>query len=143
MAGQTDCSTSDGADLKTIWARDSALRITQLTRPDGSCVFSSYDTSGRLYQVKRRDDCMSTSSGDYQQYVYSADGQITEVDTYNASATLMHKQPYTYYNSRRLQNIVNPSTPPGMMWGAFPDDDGLDGGPTLHAIELKESGGSR
>ena len=108
MAGQSDCSSSNGANLTTSWTRDSALRITQLTRPDGSCVFDSYDSSGRLYQVKRRDDCSPSSSGDTQQLVYTADGQISEVDTYNAAGTLTRKQPYTYYNSRKLQNVVNP-----------------------------------
>ena len=109
MAGQTTCGTTNGADLTTSWARDSALRLTQLTRPDNSCLFYSYDSSGRLYQSKRRDDCSATSSGDYQQWNYTADSQISEIDTYNSSSTLTAKQPYTYFNSRRLQEIVNPA----------------------------------
>ena len=109
MAGQTDCGTTNSADLTASWARDSALRLTQLTRPDGSCVFYTYDASGRLYQTKRRDDCNASSSGDTQQVSYTADSQVAEIDTYNASSTLTAKRPYTYFNSRRLQDIVNPS----------------------------------
>jgi len=108
MAGQTDCTTTNAADLSTSWGRDSWLRLSQLTRPDGSCLFYSYDTSGRVYQMKRRDDCNAASSGDLQQLSYTADSQVSELDTYDASSTLTAKQPYTYFASRRLQEIVNP-----------------------------------
>jgi len=63
MAGQTDC-TANSLDLVTIYPRDSALRLRQLTRPDGSCLFYEYDTRGRLLKTKRRDDCNAASSGD-------------------------------------------------------------------------------
>src|SRR5207248_8022526 len=48
------------------------------------------------------------SSGDTQQYVYTPDSQVSELDTYDATNTLTAKQPYTYFASRRLQEIVNP-----------------------------------
>lgn len=112
MAGQADCTTTDAADITTSWLRDSALRLTQLTKPDGSCVISAYDTRGRLLTVKRRDDCNAASSGDYQQYVYNTEGLLTELDTYDASSTLTAKKPYTYYDSRRLAGIANPVTSP-------------------------------
>ncbi|MDB4955979.1 MAG: rhsA [Myxococcales bacterium] len=108
MNGQTDCTTSNALDIKAIWARDSWLRLTQVTRPDGSCMFYAYDSSGRLSTTKRRDDCNASSSGDYQSYSYTADSQVSEIDTYNASSTLTAKQPFTYFDSRRLQEIVNP-----------------------------------
>jgi RHS repeat-associated protein len=108
MAGQTSCTTTNSADLTTNFTRDSWLRLTQLQRPDGSCVIYSYDTSGRLYQTKRRDDCNASSSGDTQQWSYTADSLVSEVDTYDASNNLTAKQPYTYYAGRQLQHIVNP-----------------------------------
>ena len=108
MNGQTDCTTANSADITETWARDSALRLTQLTRPDGSCLFYSYDSTSRLYQSKRRDDCNASSTGDTQTWNYTADSQVSEIDTYDASGTLAAKQPYSYFNSRRLQALVNP-----------------------------------
>ena len=93
MAGQTDCTTTNGADLTTSWVRDSALRLTQLTRPDGSCMFWDYDTLGRLVRTKRRDDCNASSSGDREEYQYTAEGLLSEVDTYDLSSTLTRTQP--------------------------------------------------
>src|SRR5262249_25160996 len=72
MAGQTTCTTTDSSDIKTDYVRDSALRITQLTRPDGSCEFWEYDSSGHLTTTKRRDDCNAASSGNNESYSYSA-----------------------------------------------------------------------
>src|SRR5206468_3130138 len=93
MAGESSCDiTPDGSDLKTSWTRDSALRLTQITHnssgdSDYYCVFYSYDSSGRTYQIKRRDDCNASSSGDTQQLTYTADGQVSEIDTYDSSST--------------------------------------------------------
>src|SRR5262249_11343843 len=101
MARQTSCATTDGADLTTSWTRASLLRLTQMTRPDGSCVFYSYDTTGRLFQIRRRDDCNAASAGDMQQMSYTPDGQVSEVDTYDSSGTLTAKQPYTYFAGRQ------------------------------------------
>jgi hypothetical protein len=109
MAGQTDCSTSNSADLTTMWLRDSALRLIKLTRPDGSCELYSYDTQSRLYQTMRRDDCLAASSGDQQTFIYSADSQVTEIDTgVKDGPAPTRKQLFTYFNSRKLQSIVNP-----------------------------------
>ena len=108
MAGQTDCTTTNGADLITSYVRDSALRVTQLTRPDGSCVFNAYDTTGRLSSVKRRDDCSSSSSGDYQLFGYTADNQLYEIKTYNAGGTAVATKDYSFYPSRRMKEIQNP-----------------------------------
>jgi RHS repeat-associated protein len=108
MAGQTDCSTSNGADLITSFTRDSALRLTQLTRPDNSCIFYEYDTKGRLLRTKRRDDCNAASAGDKQEYVYDSEGLVTEIQTYDSASVLTSKQPFTYFDSRRLQRVVNP-----------------------------------
>jgi RHS repeat-associated protein len=124
MASQTDCTTSNGADLVTSWVRDSALRLTQLTRPDGGCVFWSYDARGRLQTLKRRDDCNAASAGDTQTFTYDTEGLLTEVDTYDASSTLTAKQPYTYYDSRKLHTIVNP-VKTTVAKGIFYDDRGM------------------
>jgi hypothetical protein len=136
MAGQTTCDGSDPLDITTSWTRDSWLRLTQLTLPDATgagnyCVFYIYDTSGRLSQIKRRDDCNASSAGDYQQFVYTVDSQISEIDTYNASAVLTAKQPYTYFASRRLQKIVNPANTSkftGMVYDAAGKVTEIDGG---------------
>lgn len=110
MAGQTNCSTPNTADLQTQWTRDSALRLIQHKRPDGSCVFYEYDPNkkGRLYRIKRRDDCNAASAGDRQELVYDDDGLLTEVDTYDASSVLTARQAYTYFDSRRLERVINP-----------------------------------
>ena len=107
MAGQSDC-TVNGADLVTKWSRDSALRLVQLTRPDNSCMFFEYDANGRLQRTKRRDDCVAASAGDRQEFLYDTEGLLTEIQTYDAASVLTAKQPFTYFDSRRLEKIVNP-----------------------------------
>ncbi|MCW5803059.1 MAG: hypothetical protein KIT31_11790 [Deltaproteobacteria bacterium] len=124
MAGQTSCSTTNGADITTNWARDSALRLTQLQRPDGSCIHYAYDSVGRLSTTKRRDDCTPGSAGDREDYVYSADGLLTEIDTYDASSTITRKQLWTHFASRRIQQIVNP-VDTSKFTGLVYDDRGL------------------
>jgi RHS repeat-associated protein len=142
MAGQADCSTPDGTDLTTSWARDSALRLTQVTRPDGSCMFYEWDTKGRLQRTKRRDDCVAANAGDRQEYVYDTEGLVTEIDTYNASSVLTAKQPYTFYDSRRLQDIVNPVD--SSKWTGIYDSRGLvsevDGPSSLGKTVLHRDG---
>jgi RHS repeat-associated protein len=107
MAGQTDC-TPNSADLVTSYLRDSALRLTQLTRPDGSCMVYEYDTRGRLSKTKRRDDCNALSGGDREEYTYSVEGLLTKVETFDAANTITKRQELTYFDSRRLEKILNP-----------------------------------
>jgi hypothetical protein len=57
---------------------------------------------------KRRDDCNAGSSGDKQEIVYDADGLVTEIQTYDSSNTLTAKQPFAYFDSRKLAKIINP-----------------------------------
>jgi len=107
MGDQGDCS-ANSADIVTEWERDSNLRLTKVVRPDGDCVFYEYDSKGRLLRTKRRDDCILSSSGDRQEFVYDAEGLLVELQSYDSSNILTAKQPYTYYDSRRLARIVNP-----------------------------------
>ncbi|MDX2092442.1 MAG: hypothetical protein SFX73_31555 [Kofleriaceae bacterium] len=107
MAGQTTCTAGTG-DLVTKWLRDSALRLVRIDRPDGTCLFFEYDSKGRLLRTKRRDDCNPSSAGDKQEYVYDTEGLVTEIQTYDASSTLVAKQPFTYYDSRQLEKVINP-----------------------------------
>jgi len=107
MAGQTDC-TANAADLVTSYLRDSALRLTKLTRPDGSCLIYEYDTRGRLLKTKRRDDCNAATSGDRQEYTYSDDGLITKTETFDAGGVVTKRQELTYRDSRRLEKMLNP-----------------------------------
>ncbi|MFN0250059.1 MAG: hypothetical protein ACKV2T_24460, partial [Kofleriaceae bacterium] len=108
MAGQTSCGSPNTADLVTSWARDSALRLIQITRPDGSCLFYEYDSKGRLQRTKRRDDCNAGSAGDRQEFIYDQEGLVTEIQTYDSAGTLTAKQPFTYFDSRRLERVINP-----------------------------------
>ena len=107
MAGQSTC-TSNSADLVTDYLRDSALRLTKVTRPDGGCVFYDYDAAGRLLRVKRRDDCTSGNAGDNEEFTRNTEGLVTEIDWKDSSGTIQRKQPFTYYQSRRLDTIINP-----------------------------------
>ncbi len=109
MAGQTNCTSPNSADLVTTWVRDTGLRIRQLTRPDGSCMFWAYNaTTGTLASTKRRDDCIEASSGDSQVFIYNDDNLVTEIQTKDAAGTIKAKQLFSYYDSRRLQWITNP-----------------------------------
>src|SRR5262249_3545642 len=77
------CNFDDPNNLLERYAYDSALRLTQVTHPDGSCTHYEYDGKGRLLRVKERDDCNPASPGDREEYVYDADGLVTEVDSYD------------------------------------------------------------
>ncbi|MGE0550196.1 MAG: hypothetical protein AB7O24_10095 [Kofleriaceae bacterium] len=110
MAGQGSCSSPNGADLVTSWARDTSLRLTQLTLPDGSCMLYEYNaTSGTLTRTKRRDDCNAGSSGDSQDFTYDDDRLLTNIYTKNAAGTVIAKEQFAYFDSRRLQYIYNPA----------------------------------
>jgi RHS repeat-associated protein len=106
MAGQTSCASPNAADIVRSWARDSALRLSTYTGPDGACLLYSYASSGRANTVQRSDDCVST--GDYRSFIYTTDGQLSEEDTYTFAGVLKAKKAYTYAQSRRLSGIVNP-----------------------------------
>lgn len=113
MAGQSDCTTPNAADITTSWARDSALRLTQLTRPDGSCMFYEHGHTdstrpAHLLRTKRRDDCNAASAGDRQEFLYDAEGLVTEIQTYDAANVLTSKKPFSYFDSRRLEKTFNP-----------------------------------
>ncbi|MBL0220089.1 MAG: hypothetical protein IPQ07_40255 [Myxococcales bacterium] len=71
-------------------------------------MFYEYDTKGRLLRIKRRDDCLLASAGDRQELLYDSEGLVTEVDTYDSAGVLTAKQPYTYFDSRRLEKALNP-----------------------------------
>ena len=107
MAGQSDCTTN-AADLVTSYERDSALRLTRITRPDGSCVMNEYDTRGRLSKVKRRDDCNAASAGDTQEFTYSDDGLLIKTELKDSAGTVKKRQELTYFDSRRLERMINP-----------------------------------
>lgn len=107
MNGQTDCTTHS-SDLVTSYERDSALRLTKVTRPDGSCIHYEYDTRGRLSKTKRRDDCTAASSGEKEEYTYSDDGLLTKIETFDSSSVVTKRQELTYLDSRRIEKIINP-----------------------------------
>lgn len=107
MAGQTSC-TANTADLVMSWERDSHQRVTKLTRPDGSCRHYAYDSMGRLEFIRRRDDCTAASSGETMQFFYSADGVVTKVETLDSSNAVKRRQELTYFDSRRLEKLINP-----------------------------------
>ncbi|MBA3406244.1 MAG: RHS repeat-associated core domain-containing protein [Gemmatimonadaceae bacterium] len=107
MAGQADC-TVNAADLVTSYVRDFALRLTKATRPDGSCMIYEYDVRGRLVRTKRRDDCNGASSGDTEELTYSDDGLVIKSELKDAVGTVTKRQELTYFDSRRLEKIINP-----------------------------------
>ncbi|MDQ3298629.1 MAG: RHS repeat-associated core domain-containing protein, partial [Myxococcota bacterium] len=133
MAGQTSC-TANSADLVTSWLRDSALRVTKLTRPDGSCLHYEYDTKGRLSKTKRRDDCNAASSGDREEYTYSADSLLTKVERFDAAGTVTHRREMTYFDSRRLEKLINPADTSkwtGLIYDSFGLVSEVNGGGNL------------
>jgi RHS repeat-associated protein len=136
MAGQTDCTTN-AADLVTNYLRDSALRLTRLTRPDLSCLMYEYDTRGRLLRTKRRDDCNAASSGETEEYTYSAEGLLIKTEDKDASGTVTKRQELTYFDSLRLEKIINPVNTAkwtGLAWeprGLLDNVAAVDGANTL------------
>ncbi|MBA3398227.1 MAG: hypothetical protein H0T89_36715 [Deltaproteobacteria bacterium] len=133
MAGQTSCTTNS-ADLVTGWLRDSALRLTKLTRPDGSCLHYEYDTKGRLSKTKRRDDCNATSSGEREEYTYSADSLLTKIERFDAAGTVTHRREMTYFDSRRLEKLINPADTSkwtGLIYDSFGLVSEVNGGGNL------------
>jgi YD repeat-containing protein len=71
--------------------------------------------------AKRRDDCNAASSGDREEYTYSADGLLTKIETFDASNTVTRRQELTYFDSRRLEKILNPVNT--AKWTGFSYED--------------------
>ena len=143
MAGQSDCSTTNSADLTTSYVRDSALRLTKVTRPDGSCMHFEYDTKGRLSKTKRRDDCNATSSGDREEYTYSPDSLLTKVETFDSSGTVTKRQEMTYFDSRRLEKLINPvdtSKFTSLVYDSFGLVSEVNGGGNLNKTAFERAG---
>ena len=109
MNGQTTCVTSNSADLVTTLVRDSVGHITQSTRPDGSCVFREFDSKGRLIRTKRRDDCNAGSAGDKQEFSYDTEGLLIKIESFDSSSVVTWRREMTYYDSRRLAHVINPT----------------------------------
>lgn len=105
------CSVDDPNNLTERYARDSALRLTRTTHADGSCTHYEYDARGRLARVKSRDDCNPASAGDRDEYLYDADGLVTEVDTYDQAGVVRKKELRSYHDSRRPARVMNPADP--------------------------------
>lgn len=110
MAGQTTCTTTDPSDLVSQWTRDSALRLISRKRWDTGCEVYAYETTyGRLSRIDREDNC--TSLSEHKLISYTADGQVSEIDTNDARANTLKKDVFAYYASRRLQKVFNPASP--------------------------------
>lgn len=114
MASQTSCVSINSADLRTYFTYDPWLRLTKTQNPVGDCVHREYDTKGRIWKLKERDDCNKDSLGDTIEYSYAAAGGVESDSllmkvTYKDSAgNAKLVQDYTYYDSRRTENSVNP-----------------------------------
>src|SRR5262249_54072328 len=105
------CDVDDPSNLTERYTRDSALRLTTTTHPDGSCTHYEYDARGRLASIKPRDDCNPASPGDREDYVYDADGLVTEVASYDAAGVARRKELFSYHDSRRPARILNAADP--------------------------------
>lgn len=120
MSTQTTCTTHS-ADIVTTYARDVWGRVTQVTKPTADCVHYDYDTSGRLSTIVRSDNCQSY--GDTVTYTYLDGDLISKVEITDVSSTVVRRQEYTYWESRRLKTIKDPvSTQSGTLTY---DDRGL------------------
>lgn len=112
MSGQTSCTAFNATtDLETTWQRDSAQRLVRMQRPDGSCMLYEYDKSGRLERTKRRDDCNAASNGDREEYIYDSDGLLTKIETFDETNAVARRREMTYFDSRRLERVLNPVNP--------------------------------
>lgn len=131
-AGDDDCDTDEAPDIIESFTRDSALRLTTAVAGDGSCMLYEYDTKGRLAHTRRRDDCIAASAGDREDFIYDNDGLLTEIDTYDAAGTITRKALQSYYDSRRLQAIINPVDPSKLKAFTY-DERGV-------AIEVNDEG---
>src|SRR5262249_33453322 len=103
-----DCNVDDPSNITERYEHDSALRLTKVTHPDGTCTHYEWDAEGRLVRVKPRDDCNPASPGDRDEYVYDADGLLTEVDAYDQAGVARHKTLTSHHDSRRPARLINP-----------------------------------
>jgi YD repeat-containing protein len=101
------CSTTHASDLSVAFEYDSWGRRTKETRPEGNCVHSTYDSSGRLTSTKRRDDCNAGSTGDTVSYTYDDDSNLTYTHYKNDADVGKYEARHTYYASGRIQRRVN------------------------------------
>jgi RHS repeat-associated protein len=130
MAGQTSCTTPNAADLITSWKRDTWLRLSTFTRPDGSYLSYGYDSLGRLSTTYRLD---AKESADYTVTTYTPDSLVSKIDVKNSAGTITATQAYTFFAGRQLQGIVNPADPTkftGLIYdggGKLTEIDGASG----------------
>ncbi len=118
MAGQTSCGTVDGTDLVTTYTYDSALRLTRTQRPIGNCEHREYDTRGRIWKIKERDDCNAVSSGDTIQYNYATSGDVVQSIKYlDAAGNIKRELEYAYTDGMQLAQDINPVNK--SYWKAF------------------------
>ncbi len=121
MAGQTSCVTSDISDLTTNYTYDEWFRLTKTERPLGNCEHREYDTKGRLYKVKERDDCNAASAGDTTEYSYLAGttptDQITAIRLTDDGGTSRREYDYTYHDGMQLATDINPANK--AFWRAY------------------------
>jgi YD repeat-containing protein len=113
MASQTSCSIVNSADLRTAYEYDPRLRLTKTKNPFGDCILREYDSAGRLWKVKERDDCNPLSSGNTLIYTYSSagvpsDSLVTLVEYLDESGIVRREQEYTYHDSRHPASVINP-----------------------------------
>ena len=108
MAGQSTCTPRIRRSAHEVGARLARCASSSSRAPTARACSSSTTRKGRLQRTKRRDDCNAGSSGDKQEFVYDAEGLVTEIQTYDASNTLTAKQPFSYFDSRRLEKVINP-----------------------------------
>lgn len=111
MAGQLDCSTTNGLDLTTSFVRDSWLRPTKTIMPLGDCQHLEYDSVGRLTNTKRRDDCNAASSGDTKTNTYDSDGLLSKTEFLDAASVVTRRLAGTYFDGRQVANVTNPVSP--------------------------------
>lgn len=108
MAGQTSCSTTNGADLTTSFVRDTWGRVTKTTLPLGDCQHKVYDTFGRLTDVKLRDDCVASNAGTTETLAYDANGLGAGAVLKDSTAATKFERNRTYYDGAQWATVINP-----------------------------------
>ena len=119
-----NCTVTAG-DLVTTWYRDSALRLVAYQESGKPMNVYRYNMLGQLDRSQRCDNgsghaCGST--GDYQLFTYTTDGQLKTVESHDEKGALTARSDYAYYPSRRLQKEIDP-TGPGTYYTGYTYDD--------------------